>query len=195
MADEATPQPAFGRCPQCGARLPDETNDSCPYCGTPLPRVAAAAPAQGTMPGLAMLTPAMLARMYGHEYRSKATLFGVPLVHIAQGFDPQTGRQRVARGIIAIGNVAIGVVALGGVAIGGIAVGGMAVGLLALAGMAAGVIALGGMSLAAWLALGGMAISAQYAIGGLALAPHALGGNAQDPVLLRWLEGVLGPLE
>src|SRR5207253_7602976 len=43
----------------------------------------------------------------GYEYRSKRTIFGVPLVHMASGIDPNTGRQRVARGIIAIGDRAV----------------------------------------------------------------------------------------
>ncbi len=129
---------------------------------------------------------------WGYEYRSEATFLGLPLVHIAQGIDPQTGRMRVARGIIAVGNVAIGVLAIGGFALGGIALGGFALGVVALAGIAVGFASFGGMALGLWLALGGMAVSAQYAVGGLALAPHALGGNVQDPELLRWLERVFG---
>jgi hypothetical protein len=192
MANETAPQSAVEQCPQCGAQLPEGSLLACPYCGTRLPQPASTPPGARPLPGVYPIPPAILQRMYGHEYRSRATLFGWPLVHIAQGFDPQTGRPRIARGIIAVGNVAIGVVALGGVAIGGIAIGGVAVGVLALAGMAAGIVALGGMAAAVWLALGGMAISAQYAIGGLALAPHALGGNAWDPVLWHWLEQLFG---
>ncbi len=123
----------------------------------------------------------------GYEYRSEATWMGLPLVHIAFGFGPD-GRPLVARGVVASGGVAIGVLALGGVALGGVTLGGVSLGLLALGGLALGYGAAGGMAIALWLAIGGLAISAQYAIGGLALAPHALGGNAQDPLLLRWLE-------
>ncbi|MBE2181523.1 MAG: serine/threonine protein kinase, partial [Chthoniobacterales bacterium] len=48
------------------------------------------------------------------EYRSRATVFGWPLVHVAMGGDPATGRAATARGIIAIGDRAVGVVAMGG---------------------------------------------------------------------------------
>jgi predicted Ser/Thr protein kinase len=48
------------------------------------------------------------------NYRSKATLFGLPLLHVTDGNDPETGLPRVARGIIAVGPVAIGAVAAGG---------------------------------------------------------------------------------
>src|SRR5207244_5786630 len=81
-------------CPDCGHEI-SSLAYTCPQCGRPLrqqPVVAA----------------------YGYEYRSKATLFGLPLVHIAYGMDPETGRRRVAKGIIAIGDLAIGVIALGG---------------------------------------------------------------------------------
>jgi len=198
------PRVAAETCPQCGAGLPADWTDRCPYCGVrlvrPQPAQPAEWPAAALPPGLA---EAAMRGLYGREYRSRATLLGLPLLHIAQGLDPQTGRPRVARGIIAIGNSAYGVIALGGFAVGGIAIGGAAVGVVAvggvalggaaLGGLAAGVAAAGGMALALWLALGGLVISAQYAIGGLALAPHALGGNAQDPALLRWLERLFSP--
>lgn len=135
--------------------------------------------------------PAAVPLWWGYEYRSRTTWLGMPLVHIARGLDPRTGRVRVARGVIAIGNVAIGLLAIGGVAVGGIAVGGLAVGLLALAGCALGVGAFGGAAVGLWLAVGGLAIAGQYALGGMALAPHAFGGNVQDPLLRDWLNRLI----
>src|SRR4029453_3417207 len=67
---------------------------------------------------------------YGYEYKSSTTIGGLPLVHVCSGIDPVTMRLRVARGIIAIGNVAIGVLAIGGGAIGLLTVGGGAIGFL-----------------------------------------------------------------
>ena len=61
---------------------------------------------------------------FHYEYKSKRTLFGIPLVHI------NLGRNRWARGIIAIGGIATGVVALGGVAFGLLTLGGVSIGLL-----------------------------------------------------------------
>src|SRR5258708_5306406 len=51
---------------------------------------------------------------YGYEYKSSVTIGGWPLVHVCSGFDPATMRLRVAKGVIAIGNVAVGVLAIGG---------------------------------------------------------------------------------
>jgi len=131
----------------------------------------------------------------GYEYRSQRELFGLPLVHIAKGFDPVTGRLRVAKGIIAIGNLAIGLLAVGGVAVGGIAVGGASLGIIAIGGIALGLlIALGGMSLGVLMAIGGIAISFQYAIGTLAIGLHPLGVYALTPGLFRYIEHFLQSL-
>jgi hypothetical protein len=88
----------------------------------------------------------LLPAYWGYEYRS-TQIFGWPLIHVAQGMDPDTGRPRVAKGVIAIGNVAIAVY----LAIGGLAMSGTyALGGLALA--AHGIGALGSdLELARWL--------------------------------------------
>ena len=138
--------------------------------------------------GLSAQQLRQLQRMQGYEYRSQAEVFGWPLVHIATGVDPQTGRKRIARGIIAIGDIAFGVVAIGGGAVGGVAIGGGAVGGLALGGGAIGGTSIGGGSLGLFAfggcaigilsALGGLALSFGLAVGGLALGSVAVGGCA-----------------
>ena len=113
----------------------------------------------------------------GYEYRSESELFGLPLIHITRGIDPYTGRRRVSRGIVAIGEVAIGVIAVGGFALGGIAIGGMGLGLIAIGGLALGVIALGAVSFGLFFAMGTVALSLTYAIGWSALAPNFIDAN------------------
>lgn len=113
----------------------------------------------------------------GVEFRSKATLFGWPLLHVAAGCDPLTGRARVARGIIAIGGKAKGVFAFGGLATGVFAFGGMAIGVFAFGGCALGVISYGGLAVALIFALGGGAL-APIAMGGGAIGWFAYGGGA-----------------
>jgi predicted Ser/Thr protein kinase len=137
----------------------------------------------------------------GVDYRSRATLFGLPLVHVVYGVDPKTGKARVAKGIIAIGGQAQGVVAIGGLAIGGLAIGGGAIGIVAFGGGALGVFSFGGLAIALVLALGGGAI-APIALGGGVLGYMALGGggigahvsaaNAHDPVAQQFF-GTWGP--
>src|SRR5262247_2837532 len=116
------------------------------------------------------------------EYRSSASLLGLPLVHIATGAVVD-GRYRrgVATAWFAVGDIAIGVffacggVALGGISLGGAAfglfpVGGFALGLLAIGGLGLGIVALGGAAFAWYAAIGGLAVAHDYAIGGVALA-------------------------
>ena len=130
-----------------------------------------------------------------YEYKSKRTLFSLPLVHIRLG-DRGTG---LAKGVLAIGNYAVGIFAIGGFsfglvsigglslgllfslagwAIGGIAVGGLAIGLLAFGGAAVGLLAIGGGTFGVYAA-GGGAIASEIAIGGSAHAPLAIGRIAE----------------
>jgi hypothetical protein len=119
------------------------------------------------------------------EYKSTATLLGLPLIHVAIG--PSEGRRSkrgLARGWLAVGDIAFGVIgAAGGAAFGGIALGGIGVGLISLSGLAVALYALGGFSLGifsigglavGWqAAMGGGAIAFEYAVGGYASAEHA----------------------
>jgi hypothetical protein len=171
--------------PELGARL-DEVEQ---LLGTP------------TRPHTAFSAAAAMQRqqMMGREWRSKTELFGWPLVHVAHGIDPETGKPRVAKGIIAVGNIAIGGVAVGGMAIGGFTVGGLSLGVLGIGGCAAGGIVLGGLAIGVMafggfavglIAMGGFAIG-QYAAGGGAAGQYVYTGRVQDPEAKAVFQGIL----
>ncbi len=113
------------------------------------------------------LSPQAVQNLFGREYRSKAEIFGWPLLHIAFGIDAKTGKRKVAQGVIAIGDTAVG----------GLAIGGGAYGVIACGGLAAGVISFGGVSIGLLLAIGGCALG-NLAFGGLAIGTVAVGGCA-----------------
>lgn len=121
------------------------------------------------------------------EYRSEATLFGLPLVHLISGHRAPGQARRVAKGWIAAGDVAYGVLAacgqyacggfaFGGFAVGVIGCGGFAAGIATFGGIAAGVIAYAGIGIG-WLSTSGIAIG-HAAIGGIAIGNYAMGGLA-----------------
>lgn len=113
-------------------------------------------------------------RRADYEYRSAWAMFGIPLLHIAYGVDPSTGRRRIARGFVAIGDRAIGGVAIGGFTAGVLSIGGFSIGLLSISGLALGLLAFGGLAVGG-VACGGIA-AGQVAVGGIAIAAHPLGG-------------------
>jgi len=78
-------------CRECGREVSTDAYQ-CPACGAPF--------------------PARQKRMgSGLEWKSRTTVLGFPLVHVAFGRDAQ-GRLRVAKGIIAVGQFAVGLITL-----------------------------------------------------------------------------------
>lgn len=113
-----------------------------------------------------------------YEFKSKKTLFHLPLVHINIG----PGFQ-VAKGILAIGNISIGWFSVGGFAVGGLCLGGFSLGLFGLGGFSVGSVAIGGVAIG-FFALGGVAIG-MFSFGGAAIASHvAIGGYANGHVAI-----------
>src|ERR1019366_6477987 len=90
----------------------------------------------------------------GRNYRSKQTIFGLPLVHVASGIDPATSEPRVAKGVVAVGPTAIGVVACGIRAVGVISTGVFSGGVVSVGVLSVGLLTTGLISSAGLLAVG-----------------------------------------
>jgi len=171
---------AVANCHQCSAQV-DVQAPRCPHCGA--------------------LAPGQPRRRFGFEYRSPAEIASIPLVHIALGRDPQTGKVRVARGIIAIGRIAYGVVAVGQLAIGVVSLGQLAVGAAFAIGQGAvSANALGQLSVGAALAIGqlacGWTVVAQIGLGVYVLAQYGVGqylwtATVRDPVAVTHFEPLI----
>jgi RNA polymerase sigma factor (sigma-70 family) len=146
------------------------------------------------------------------EYRSRATLFGLPLVHWRSFGKVRRPGEKVqpAIGWIACGERAYGIIyASGGIAVGGVSTGGLSIGLLSFGGLSVGLLAFGGFAIGAvalgggaigWVASGGMALGWHAAMGGMVAAHElacggaALGNHVNDAVARgffqqhRWLD-------
>jgi RNA polymerase sigma factor (sigma-70 family) len=137
------------------------------------------------------------------EYRSRLTLFGVPLVHARfstpdEGDPPVfgwfAGGDRAYGLLVAWGGLAVAPVSVGAVSVGLVAIGSLSVGLFSLGTVAVGLIGFGclavGVKAYAWLSALGWS-SAQG--GGFALAHHLAEGpvafalHANDPVTQKFL--------
>ena len=147
------------------------------------------------------------------EYRSRASLLGLPLVHIRlRGGITRgpvkawiAGGDSAIGGLFAFGGLAVAPISFGGFAAGLLTFGGCGVGILTLGGFSLGVWALGGFALGwqaiggcavAWSAAqGGVAVAHHLAIGAVALAQHANDETARaffaDSVFFRVMERVL----
>ncbi|MES2789342.1 MAG: hypothetical protein V4719_06950 [Planctomycetota bacterium] len=112
-------------------------------------------------------------RMFA-EFRSHGTVFGLLLVHITWGRNPETLRRVTAKGIIAIGRFAFGGLAIGQVSIGVIAIGQLGIGLLLGLGQAtSGLVAIGQLAIGGFVGIGQMTCG-QMAIGQLAMGAYVL---------------------
>lgn len=76
-------------CRECGHQVSEQAF-SCPNCGAPYP-------ARDKWDG------------WGYEYRSKAEILGLPLVHVSFKYRPSR-RPVVAKGIIAVGQFGVGLI-------------------------------------------------------------------------------------
>jgi predicted Ser/Thr protein kinase len=117
-----------------------------------------------------------------YEYRSKRTVWGIPLVHVAYSGDPTGRHMALARGIIAFGDMAVGLVAVGAFAVGGVTFAGIGLGLFSFGGVSAGLLlGIGGVAFGL-LAVGGVAIGG-FALGGAAIGLVAAAGRAPETIL------------
>ena len=128
-----------------------------------------------------------LTREMVYHYKSKRTLFGLPLVHVHIGFGVKK-----AKGIIAIGNIAQGVISIGLLSMGLLSFGLLSLGLIGIGALAAGLLlAIGSVSVGVFsigaVAIGVFSLGAVsvgvYSIGALAVASRvAVGDHAYAPI-------------
>lgn len=140
---ETRPQEeSAGRLVACRSCLKEVSKEamSCPHCGAPFP-------ARQSWGGR------------GYEWKSKTTVMGYPLVHVAFGRD-EKGKLRVAKGVVAIGQFGIGAITIAQFGIGFV----FGIGQFMLAPLALGQFAIG-LAAAGQFGLGLLAGAGQFATG------------------------------
>lgn len=122
---------------------------------------------------------------WGFEWRSRTTVAGWPLVHVAFGRRPD-GKLRVAKGVIAIGQFAIGAVTLAQFGVGFVfGLGQFVAGAVAVAQMALGLFVALGQVAAALVAVG-QVVLAGYGFCQTGFALHLWSSGAADPEAVRF---------
>lgn len=144
---------ALINCDECGAEVSDKAG-SCPKCGYPM-REAPCMPFWSRT------------GIWGYEWKSETMILGWPLVHIAFGWNMNTGRLLVARGIIAIGQFAIG--------------------LFTVAQFGIGLLIGVGQFIGGTFVVGQFAFGLLFALGQFAVGYHAIGQFAVG----RYLRGIV----
>jgi hypothetical protein len=168
---------ALVNCPECQQPVSD-TAPVCVHCGYALRR-------RGR-------------RAWGFEWRTKAEIFGLPLIHVAIGRDPQTLKLRVAKGVLAVGQFAVGLVTVAQFGVGLLfGLGQFVVGSVVIAQFAGGLVFGLGQFAFAYVAIGQLAIG-EYARAQAAWGRYVWTAARQDPQALalfgRLWEGVRGLL-
>ncbi len=99
----------------------------------------------------------------GFKWRTRAALFGIPLICVAFGTD-ERGKMRVAKGFIAIGQFAVG----------GLAIAQFGVGIIGIGQFVLGVVAFGQLAIGILVGFGQLAIGA-FAAGQFVIGIYARG--------------------
>lgn len=123
------------------------------------------------------------------EYKSKTTLFGIPLVHVKLGRAKgifavglmATGFVSfgfLSIGLMSLGLLSLGLLSFGTISLGALSAGAVSIGIIAVGGVAFGVFTVGGLSIGMY-SLGGCAIASKIAFGGYANGFVAIGDEVQ----------------
>jgi hypothetical protein len=125
----------------------------------------------------------------GFEWRSRQTIYGYPLIHVAFGKDAR-GKLKVAKGFIAIGQFAIGVITVAQFGVGLLfGFGQFVVGLTALAQFAGAILMGVGQFAIGYVAIGQIVL-AKIGLAQLGWAEHLWSPGRRDPEAVEFFHGL-----
>jgi len=127
---------------------------------------------------------------WGFEWKAKAKIFGLPLVHIALGFNRETGKLHVAKGIIAIGFFGLGLISISWFGAGLLlAIGQFAVGIIAIAQFAFGIYFGLGQFATGVIAIGQFAFG-DYVLAQIGYGKHVWSSITEDASALEFFKNI-----
>jgi len=161
------------RCPDCGGEISSRAH-FCPHCGAPYGKPASS---QYVVPD------------WGYEWKSQVDVFGIPLIHVAVG--RKSGKLRVAKGIIAIGQFGIGLITIAQFGVGFVfGFGQFIFGAAVIAQFAAGVGFGLGQFATGYIAVGQMVFGV-YGLAQLGLAKYLWTAKHHDPEAMAFFRNLL----
>jgi hypothetical protein len=105
------------------------------------------------------------------EIKSDKMVGSYPLIHVAMGYDQETGRRKVAKGAIAIGDLSIGLLSFGALSAGLFSFGAFSLGILSIGAVTFSLLfSIGAVAISLLVAIGAVAIGGLFAIGAAALS-------------------------
>ncbi len=125
----------------------------------------------------------------GFEYKTKAEIYGWPLIHIAFGKD-ELGRFRIARGVIAIGQFGIGLITFAQLGLGVLFGFGQLMGGLIAVGQVAPAVFFGiGQLTTGHVAIGQLAIG-DWVLAQMGIGIHVWSTTTADPEAVAYFTGL-----
>jgi hypothetical protein len=171
--DTIKPSDSTAVCPKCGTVIPKGEKD-CPICGVLEDLLDKSQKKDGGT---------------GFEYKTKTTVFGWPIFHIAFGRE-ESGKFRVAKGVVAIGQFARGLIAVGQVSIGILfGFGQLATGIFSIGQVAPAVIFGIGQLTTGHIAIGQLAIG-DWVLAQMGLGAHVWSSTSANPEAVAFFTGM-----
>lgn len=165
---------AITTCPACGSDVSDRAL-TCSRCGHPMNSGVDASRAAGAV-------------WRGFEWRTRAELFGWPVIHVAFGRDSETGKLLIAKGIIAVGQFGIGLITIAQFGVGLLfAFGQFTGGLFSIGQFAAGICFGLGQFATGATAIGQIAFG-KYVLAQLGYGEHVWSTKIKDPVAIEYFQ-------
>jgi len=129
-------------------------------------------------------------KRWGFEWKTKVKIFNLPLIHIAIGFNSETGKLYIAKGVVAIGFFGLGLISIAWFGVGFLlGMGQFAVGIIAIAQFAFGIYFGLGQFATGVIAIGQFAFG-DYVLAQIGYGKHVWSSIIEDTSALEFFKNI-----